>query len=455
MPPNQKCSSSHISPTNPHGTQILWEEVRLSKKLHEGASLTESEIMTTAVEDNDLFKAILILYGGEVDSKEPHMMSSQHFNQMKFAGGHEGSNLRVLRLSTDAESLNQIVTAFRRLEDLEPSEAAYGQEIRDSLLKEIKPYYKSPEGEMHLLAEWEAVRLLDHEFYIAGKGFHHQFMSIPPQIKKAEPSTQSFPKGPSSSSSVSKGGRTASILTRKSQLASTHSSSSKSTFNAAHAEITDVSFSFHSEQLKGVRPAMAYWLRRETIPEEYGHLVQSHMYVTCRKLIGPYLTVMIRDGDDEHSKKVLFHRLTMVCSVAVYNRFLLKTKNGQEQEVTSDDMDLHLRHYGLVFYKMSYQIWYCSPKIFDKSHEHAENSSPRKPTAAASLTAPQQKCVKGQWKGFVMKELMNGDLSEIGGVRELVEYINDIHQWGLTVHGPAIKNDFYRQIKNYIQAVTR
>ena len=40
-----------------------------------------------------------------------------------------------------------------------------------------------------------------------------------------------------------------------------------------------------------------------------------------------------------------------------------------------------------------------------------------------------------------MKKLWHGTCTEPHEVKELADWINEIHRWGLSVHGPSCEND--------------
>jgi len=51
---------------------------------------------------------------------------------------------------------------------------------------------------------------------------------------------------------------------------------------------------------------------------------------------------------------------------------------------------------------------------------------------------------QGQWAGCVMKRLFGADCTDKYAVRELADWINEIHRWGLSQHGPSCERDIKR-----------
>lgn len=187
-----------------------------------------------------------------------------------------------------------------------------------------------------------------------------------------------------------------------------------------------------------VRPDCSYWISLRGFNEKWQSEVQNITYVkgniTC-----PYFTIEFKRDDDEEKTGAVTPAMKQVAaagSIALYNRFLLwrraladndvvearKAKRpgkakGQSWSPTPID---EVRHFGMTLAGSSYTAWVLKPQ-----------------------------CNEGEWVGCTMERLQTGDCSSLAADTEkLIHWINEIHRWGLTVHGPACK----REIKICLRA---
>ena len=155
-----------------------------------------------------------------------------------------------------------------------------------------------------------------------------------------------------------------------------------------------------------IRPDCAYWLSLKGFNPRYRYQIQNCAYVrdwiTC-----PYFTIEFkRDGQSED---VAIAQVAAAGSMALYNRYRLR--EAARKARPGLDGDANIKHYVLTFVGPKFVFWVLQPRD-DK-----------------------------QWNGCTMTRLVGADCTDEYGVRELVEWINEIHRWGLSEHGSSCERD--------------
>ncbi|KAI0100044.1 hypothetical protein GGR51DRAFT_533652 [Nemania sp. FL0031] len=158
-----------------------------------------------------------------------------------------------------------------------------------------------------------------------------------------------------------------------------------------------------------VRPDCAYWLSLKGINPEYRHQVPSctfvRKYITC-----PYFTIEFkRDGQ---SKNVAENQVAAAGSLALYNRWRLYTDERKANKILAAEDISNIRHYTLTFVGPAFCVWVLQPTIRD-----------------------------GQWNGCTMTSLLAADCIDEYAVEALIDWVNEIHRWGLSKHGPSCERD--------------
>jgi len=154
-----------------------------------------------------------------------------------------------------------------------------------------------------------------------------------------------------------------------------------------------------------MRPDCSYWLSLRGFNAVYRAQVQNCAYVIKDRITCPYLTIEFkRDGQVAAAAG----------SVALFNRCRLR-KTCVETLSRNWELDdaKTLKHYALKFIGPSYEFWMMSPVLY----------------------------ADGTWNGCTMTRLFGYVRTEAHGVREFANWINEIHRWGMSVHGPACGND--------------
>lgn len=162
-----------------------------------------------------------------------------------------------------------------------------------------------------------------------------------------------------------------------------------------------------------IRPDCAYWLSLKGFNPRYRHQIQNCAFVrewiTC-----PYLNVEFkRDGQSEDTAVA---QVAAAGSIALFNRHQLRAEALKANPNLGDDGNI--RHYALTFVGPKFVFWVLQPVL-------------------------EGAC----WNGCTMKRLTGADCTDEYGTRELVDWVNEIHRWGLSQHGPSCERDIKTVLK--------
>ncbi|KAI9842739.1 MAG: hypothetical protein M1837_006921 [Sclerophora amabilis] len=161
-----------------------------------------------------------------------------------------------------------------------------------------------------------------------------------------------------------------------------------------------------------LRSDCVYWLSLEAFEPETRHCVENKTLVMKSSVSCPYFSIEIPRKDSK--KDVATSYLAAASAVALYNRYKLKQNRVQfsRRDWTAGDTSL-LKHYGLILRGNEYSFW-CSVPVLSQD---------------------------GKWEGCRMQRLSPVAGFHREGVRSFVDWVNEIHRWGLTVHGRACMED--------------
>ncbi|KAK3376216.1 hypothetical protein B0T24DRAFT_699494 [Lasiosphaeria ovina] len=162
-----------------------------------------------------------------------------------------------------------------------------------------------------------------------------------------------------------------------------------------------------------VRPDCAYWLSLRGFNPRYRFQIQNCAFardwITC-----PYLTVEFkRDGESED---VAVRQVRAAGALALFNRWYLLAearKASKRPDDISDDDTAIVRHYTLTFVGHKFVFWVLQPTLDEE----------------------------GRWAGCVMKRLFGADCTDEHALRELADWVNEIHRSGLSQYGPSCEKD--------------
>lgn len=161
-----------------------------------------------------------------------------------------------------------------------------------------------------------------------------------------------------------------------------------------------------------LRPDCAYWLSIQAFNPEYMSQVQSHVHVIMRRMTSPYLTIEFKKDDTDDF--VAENQVAAASALALYNRYCLRAEalrvSGRAWNPSRSN---NLRHYCLTLKAATYAVW----------------------VTRATLTKDWA------WAGCELRKEFQGDLLSPASVRHFIDWVNEIHRWGLTVHGPGVEGD--------------
>jgi hypothetical protein len=174
-----------------------------------------------------------------------------------------------------------------------------------------------------------------------------------------------------------------------------------------------------SEWSWDVRPDCSYWLSLQGFNPKWLFQVKDVTYVKDGIVACPYFTIEFkRDGESDDNA---IKQVAAAGSIALYNRFRLYRRairlfhNNQEKYANFKPTSWQqLRHFGLTFIGSAFEVWELKPVS-------TENNA---------------------WGGCTMQRLQGGDCQQsIYDTQELMRWTNEIHRWGLSMHGPSVKDE--------------
>ncbi|MCJ1474084.1 hypothetical protein MMC13_002742 [Lambiella insularis] len=168
------------------------------------------------------------------------------------------------------------------------------------------------------------------------------------------------------------------------------------------------------------RPDCQYWLSIQSFNQRYTPLFSRYVHVLDEDILCPYFSIEFKK--DDTTKRMVQNQVAVDAIVALYNRCLLKVKRLKltgmlwtRKHTTS------LRHYGLTLLGHKFKFWCFRLK-------EQGRGEPVSPTL-------------WKWPGCEMIEASPGSLKNEYSVKNFINWTNEIHRWGLTVHGPSCQQD--------------
>ncbi|KAF2650290.1 hypothetical protein K491DRAFT_683117 [Lophiostoma macrostomum CBS 122681] len=165
-----------------------------------------------------------------------------------------------------------------------------------------------------------------------------------------------------------------------------------------------------------IRPDCTYRFSLQAFRSNIRAFVRRHVSIARKRAICPYFTVEFKKDDETACEETAKHQVAVHSSMALYNRYLLKAGalNGNEWSETDRQQ---MKHWGLTLRRSSWELHCTVPKTF------------------------------ATWTGCIMSEVHTGDCLSETDIGYLVGIINDIHYWGLKVHGESCKADISSRIR--------
>ncbi|GAP84787.1 hypothetical protein SAMD00023353_0800960 [Rosellinia necatrix] len=161
-----------------------------------------------------------------------------------------------------------------------------------------------------------------------------------------------------------------------------------------------------------IRPDCAYYISLRAFPLSFRPNVRKFVFVAQDRACCPYLTVTFKKHVE--APQTATNRAAIASAIALYDRWHLKHKALQRLGIADEwpeDHENQLRHYSIVLVGAAWELWYTTPKTY-----HI-------------------------WSGCTMSQMTFGDCSNANSVALLLSILNDIHYWGLAVHGKSCLAD--------------
>ncbi|KAI1176585.1 hypothetical protein F4777DRAFT_545989 [Nemania sp. FL0916] len=159
-----------------------------------------------------------------------------------------------------------------------------------------------------------------------------------------------------------------------------------------------------------IRPDCAYYVSLQAFQTGMRSRIAGYIPVIQDRAFCPYFTIEFKkDADD---LKTACNQVAVASTIALYNRYLLKSsalqKSGKPWE---ESHEIQMRHYGMTFTGAKWKLWCTKPKSLQT------------------------------WTGCNTSMIYMGYCDILVDVKKLFGIINDIHYWGLEVHGKSCKAD--------------
>lgn len=146
----------------------------------------------------------------------------------------------------------------------------------------------------------------------------------------------------------------------------------------------------------------------------YRNVVREYVSVKQERILCPYLTIEFKRDDTSLARAR--YQVAAASALALYTRWTLKDRRLKATGKTWNQKHMRtIKHYGLTFTGEKYEFW-CSHPMFNES---------------SPVT----------WTGCRVFRINQNVCTTLKGVQTFIDRINESHQWGLTVHGPACERD--------------
>ena len=151
-----------------------------------------------------------------------------------------------------------------------------------------------------------------------------------------------------------------------------------------------------------------FWLSDKILNADYRRYARRIVHCKSWGTFCPYLSIEFKATADD--RLVVVNQVAAAGLISLFNRYQLKL--DAYPQPAPEQFNL-VRHYGLTMEKELWAVWLFEPKIAK---------------------------VNGAWAGCTMRVLGAGSLIK-GEVVELLEWINEIHRWGLCEYALGCEED--------------
>ena len=171
-----------------------------------------------------------------------------------------------------------------------------------------------------------------------------------------------------------------------------------------------------------LRPDCAYWLSVQAFNSKYTSYIKHKVYVVNSRITCPYFFVEFKK-DGEQPEEVQ-NQVAAVSAMALFNRYNLRVASQQKSKQPMKELEMDdLRVYGLTLVGACFKVWCVKPRLNRLSK---------------------------QWEGCEMVTVGFGECTNDLDVLLLIDWINEIHCWGIGVHGKSCEKD----LKKCLQGTT-
>ncbi|KAJ3552840.1 hypothetical protein NPX13_g11021 [Xylaria arbuscula] len=163
-----------------------------------------------------------------------------------------------------------------------------------------------------------------------------------------------------------------------------------------------------------IKPDCQYYISLRAFPKRSRMRLSTYIYVIHENRgCSAYLSIEFKK-DNEPDEKAR-SQVAVASALALYNRWVLKDKAIKYDGRRWDENDKsQMRHFSITALGNHWEIRETTPTSFDK------------------------------WTGCTMRSLQRGQVNIEDHAYEILSALNDIHAWGLMVHGRSVVADFER-----------
>jgi hypothetical protein len=166
-----------------------------------------------------------------------------------------------------------------------------------------------------------------------------------------------------------------------------------------------------------IRPDCSYWLSLRAFNKEWRDRVEEYVLVMYDRVTCPYFTVEFKR--DDSGDLAAENQVAAAGALALYNRYLLRTASLRHSNLLWDEQKADdIRHYGATFGGSKFALWCLRPVLSET----------------------------GDWLGCNMSRIFRSHCHTEPGARSFALWVNEIHAWGLRIHGPACMRDLKRSL---------
>ena len=156
-----------------------------------------------------------------------------------------------------------------------------------------------------------------------------------------------------------------------------------------------------------IYPDCQFWLSDKILNADYRRHASRVVHCKTWGTFCPYFSIEFKATTV--GRRVVGNQVVAAGLISLFNRYQLKL--DAYPQVVPEQFKL-VRHYGLTMEKEVWAVWFFEPKI-----------------------------VNGAWAGCIIRAIDAGTCLAEGGVVGLLQWINEIHRWGLCEYALGCEED--------------